>query len=132
MNRQPEAESGLEVIIESLAIRYEYDEVGRIVGVLGDGILPRFVLGRSSEGCVWRFAADLEPDRLKAIARLAGRESGFPITSGTMHTTGVLPPPPERLIVIERLLSSEEAGFCTEHEVLTRDGVAIAELWTMG
>ena len=119
-------QNGLELIIESLAMRYEYDEVGRIVRVLGDGILPRFVLGRSLEGCVWRFAADLESDRVKAVARLAGREPGSPITGGG------LPPPPERLVMIERLLSPEEAEICTEHEVVEGNGLAIAELWTIG
>lgn len=126
MNQRSGMKSGLDVIIESLEIRYEYDELGRIVRVLGDGILPRFVLGRSAEGCVWRFDAGLEADRVKAIARLAGREPGFSIA------TGSLPPHPERLVMIERLLSPEEANISTVHEVLTRDAKEVAELWTMG
>jgi len=117
---------GLDVIIETLAMRYEYDRVGRIVRVLSDGILPRFVLGRAHEGCIWRFSADLEPDRIKAVAKLAGRESGSAIIDQ------VLPTPPERLVMIERLLWPEEASHHTKHERLARDGVAIAELWTMG
>ena len=132
MNQRPGTQSGLDLILESLERRYEYDEVGRIIRVLGDGILPRFVLGRSVEGCVWRFSADLEPDRVKAVAKLAGREPGFPITTMTAIKTGVLPPPPERLVMIERLLSSEEAESSAEHELLARDGVVIAELWRIG
>jgi hypothetical protein len=128
VNHRPGTQSGLDLIIEALGRRYAYDGVGRIVRVLGDGILPRFVLGRSVEGCVWRFAADLEPDRVKAVARLAGREPGFPITT---TTTGVLPRPPERLVMIERLLSPEAAESGAEHEALARDGVVIAELWTI-
>ena len=117
---------GLETIIEALEERYEYDLNGRITTNIGEGILPRFVLGRAVEGCLWRFAADLEPERVTAIARLAGRELGFPIA-------GEKPvPPPERLVMIERLLAVDDFEYETRREVLMRNGVEIAELWTIG
>lgn len=117
---------GLETIIEVLDTRYEYDLNGRITTTIGEGISPRFVLGRAAEGCVWRFAADLEPERVTAVARLAGREPGFPIA-------GEKPaPPPERLVVIERLLADEDSNYETRREILTRNGIEIAELWTIG
>jgi len=117
---------GLETIIEALEDRYEYDLNGRITNSMGGGILPRFVLGRAAEGCLWRFAADLEPECLTAVARLAGRELGIPIA-------GEKPvPPPERLVMIERLLAAEDFEYETRREVLIRNGVEIAELWTIG
>ncbi len=106
-------------------MRYEYDMDGRIAGVQGEGILPRFVLGRSAEGCIWRFSANLESERVAAVARLAGREPGFPIA-------GEKPvPPPERIVVIERLLAAEGIEVETHREILTRDGIEVAELWTI-
>jgi len=117
---------GLETILGVLDARYEYDANGRITRVQGEGILPRFVLGRAAEGCVWRFAAALEPTRVVAVARLAGREPGFPI-AGEMPVL-----PPERLVMIERLLAVENFEYETCREVLTRKGVEIAELWTIG
>jgi hypothetical protein len=125
MGERHGAASGLETILAVLGDRYEFDANGRLAGVHGEGILPRFVLGRASEGCVWRFSANLEPESVRAVARLAGREPGFPIA-------GEKPaPPPERLVMIERLLA--DGGVETEprHEVLTRGGVEIAELWTI-
>lgn len=106
-------------------MRYEYDVNGRLAGVRGEGILPRFVLGRAAEGCIWRFCAMLEPERLTAVARLASREPGFPIA-------GEIPVlPPERLAMIERLLMKESVQGETRREILTRDGVELAELWTI-
>lgn len=122
----PGTVGGLEKILEVLGARYEYDSNGRITGVQGEGILPRFVLGRAVEGCVWRFGADLEETRVKAVARLAGRELGFPIAG----EKPVLPP--ERLVMIERLLAVENFEYETCREILTRKGVGIAELWTIG
>ncbi len=116
---------GLETINEVFRMRYEFDLNGRIAGVKGEGILPRFVLGRSAEGCIWRFSANLESERVACVARLAGREPGFPIA-------GEKPvPPPERLVMIERLLAAEGIEVETRREILTRDGVEIAELWTI-
>jgi hypothetical protein len=125
MNQRPKTPLGLDVILETLAMRYEYDRAGRIIRVLSDGILPRFVLGRSQEGCVWRFGVGLEADRVKAIAKLAGREPGFTMTAE------VLPTPPERLVMIERLVGPGGASCHTKHEVLEHDGNAIGELWTL-
>ena len=120
------AADGLDAIIEILEMRYAYDANGRLADVQGDGILPRFVLGRAPEGCLWRFRADLEKERVNSIARLAGREPGFPIA-------GKKPvPPPERLVMIERLLAEDGVDVDTRHEVMTRDGVDIAEIWTIG
>jgi hypothetical protein len=117
---------GLETITRVLEERYEYDLNGRITTNMGEGILPRFVLGRAAEGCLWRFAADLEPECVTAVARLAGRELGFPIA-------GKKPvPPPERLVMIERLIAVEDFECETRREVLIRNGVEIAELWTIG
>ena len=125
MNGHENSVGGLETIIEVLRRRYEYDMDGRIAGVQGEGILPRFVLGRSAEGCIWRFSANLESERVAAVARLAGREPGFPIA-------GKKPvPPPERIVVIERLLAVEGIEVETHHEILTRDGIEVAELWTI-
>ena len=141
--------SGLEFIIETLGMRYEYDEKGRIIRTRAGGCVagfppglsrdlspdwpsesladfqPLFVLGRSAEGCVWRFSANLANDRVIAVARLAARELGFPVRTGTAS------PPPERLVMIERLLVPDVAELGTRHEILTRDGDAMAELWTM-
>ena len=125
MSGAQRATNGLEAIIAALEIRYEYDVNERLVDVRGDGILPRFVLGRAPEGCLWRFAAGLEKDRMIAVARLASREPGFPIAGKKPAV------PPERLVMIERLLSEEGVECVTRHEVLTREGVEIAELWTI-
>lgn len=116
-------ETGLEVLLEELEMRYEYDATGRIAGTRSDGILPRFVLGRSREGCLWRFRVDLPAESLKAISRLAGREKGFPI-----ETVGS-PRPPERLVMIERLLSQNGVAARARREDVTRGGVSVAELW---
>lgn len=125
MNRHQGTVGGLGTIIEVLEKRYEYDVNGRISGVRGEGILPRFVLGRAAEGCIWRFGATLEPERVMAVARLAGREPGFPIAG----ERPVLPP--ERLVMIERLLAKESAEVETRREILTREGVDVADLWTI-
>lgn len=125
MNKHPDTVGGLNRVLEELDSRYEYDSNGRITNVRGAGISPRFVFARAAEGCIWRFSANLAPDRITAVARLAARESGFAIV-------GEKPvPPPERLVMIERLLAVEGARAETHHEVLTRDGVGIAELWTI-
>jgi hypothetical protein len=123
--RQVEKLTGLEKILEILEIRYEYDNFGRIVDVFAEGILPRFVLGRSAEGCIWRFSANLEADCVNGVARLAARELGFPIEHG------IFPAPPERLGMIERLLTAERSSADTSHEILVHGGAEVAELWTI-
>jgi hypothetical protein len=133
--------SGVDFIIETLGMRYEYDEQGRIlrtrIGVYLSGFppdlqseslagsQPLFVLGRAEEGCVWRFSASLANDRVIVVARLAAREPGFLIQTGTAS------PQPERLVMIERLLVPDLAGSGTRHEILMRDGSPVAELWTI-
>ena len=125
MSELPRGPSGLDLILEELGMRYEYDSKGRLLTARGDGILPRFVLGRSIEGCLWRFHAALEPDLAKAVARLAGREKGFP-------SAGKRPiPPPERLVMIERLFAQFGVEAASRREVLTRNGVEMAELWIL-
>ena len=125
MDEYQRAIGGLEMILTVFADRYEYDANGRLVDIRSDGILPRFVLGRASEGCIWRFSTNVEPDQLSAVARLAGRELGFPIA-------GEKPaPPPERLVMIQRLLAREGVEADARHEILTREGVEVAELWTI-
>ncbi len=116
---------GLETILEELDERYEFDANGRLTHLRGEGILPRFVLGRAAEGCVWRFRADLAAEEVNALSRLAAREPGFPIGGKSPV------PPPERLVMIERLLTSEGVVAEALREVLTRGGVEVAELWTI-
>jgi len=92
-----------------MAIRFEYDELGRIVESLDDheGGTPRFVLGRTQEGVIWRFRNDVSSDLVRTVARLAAREKGIPFAP---HT----PSAPERLEMIARCFapdtSSEESG----------------------
>jgi len=125
MDEYLKLKTGLEMILKTFEMRYEYDGSGRLFDVLGDGILPQFVLGRAVEGCVWRFRVDLESHLVNRIARLAAREPGFPIAGKTQGR------PPERLAAIERLFSPEAVNFDTRHEVLTQNGVSIAEIWTL-
>ena len=116
---------GLETIVLELGERFEYDAIGRITGVRAGGVSPRFVLGRAAEGCVWRFGANLESDSVDRVARLAGRELGFPIAG----ERPVLPP--ERLVMIERLLAVGDVAARSRREGLVRGGVEVAELWTI-
>lgn len=133
--------NGLDLIIETFGMRYEFDEKGRILrtrnGVHLAGFppdldpkplassQPLFVLGRAEHGCVWCFSASLANDRVIAVARLAAREPGFLVQAGTAS------PQPERLVMIERLLLPEAAEAGTRHESLMSDGNAMAELWTI-
>lgn len=122
---------GLEVILETLEMRFEYDAIGRIVGFKHEGVMPRFVLGRSAEGCVWRFCSRVEPNVVRRIAKLAGREPGFPSDHEFPY------PPPERLVMIERILASAAghgsggAQTGTFHDLVTRDGVTLGEIWSI-
>ena len=124
---------GLGAILEIFDARFEFDALGRILLTRNEGDTPRFVLGRSAEGCVWRFAASLERPRVIQIAKLAGREPGFPSDHPPPY------PPPERLVMIERVLKGFAAGapaqtsvrIKTDREVLERDGLVLAEIWTL-
>jgi hypothetical protein len=116
---------GLDAILTALEDRYEFDVDGRLVAGRLDGILPRFVLGRATEGCIWRFDGGIQRELMNAVARLAGRELGFPIAGKCPDQ------PPERLVMIERLLASGGEDAISRHEILRQDGVPIAELWTI-
>ncbi len=131
MNRSTHATSGLELILELFAMRFEYDTLGRIVGSRVDGVTPRFVLGRSREGCVWRFSACVEPEIVRRVAKLAGRESAFPCDADSPSA------PPERWAAIERLFD-ERPGESRAAETksasperVTLEGVSVGEIWTI-
>jgi hypothetical protein len=119
------SESGLDQILSVLADRYAFDTQGRIVGGASEGTPPRFVLGRAAEGCIWRFGAQVDGDVVRAIARLAAREPGFP-------DAGKCPAQrPERLVMIERVLAEGGDEPTARHEVLRAGGAEVAELWTI-
>ena len=121
------SESGLDHVLSVLADRYEIDASGRITRVRNDGTPPRFVLGRAAEGCVWRFGARVDADLVRAAARLAAREPGRPAARPDAQA----PPPPERLVMIERVFGRDGAQPTAQREGLLVDGVEIAELWTI-
>jgi hypothetical protein len=116
---------GLGAVLETLKAHYTFDAIGRIVSQRHGGVLPRFVLGRASEGCIWRFRSDLDERIVVSLARLAGREPGA-------RFDGELPAPPERLAALARLLDVDGAptGFGeARRELVTRSGVTCGELW---
>ncbi len=63
---------------------------------------PRFYLGRTVHGNLWRIRADEPTEAVRRLSRLAGREPALPRTSSR-------PPPPERSESIRRLLSERVA-----------------------
>lgn len=110
--------SDLDAVLETLNALYTFDARGRLFAAVRGGVLPRFVLGRAEEGCVWRFRSDLEPGVVVALARLAGRESGA-------RFEGDWPAPPERLEALRRVLDADAAV----RSAVTRAGVTVGELW---
>ena len=116
---------GLDSILDVFADRFEIDVNGRLVASRIEGNLPRFVLGRTAIGCVWRFSAEVDEGTLRSVAKLAGREPGFPIAENPPA------PRPERLVMIERLLAGEGPEISARREVLVRGDEAFAELWTI-
>jgi len=122
--------TGLQAVLDALDAHYIFDGRGRIAGSANGGVLPRFVLGRAAEGCIWRFRFDLERACVVALARLAGRERGTAFD-------GELPPPPERWGALERVLSdpSDRAGEKANARatacrlLVIRGGVTVGELW---
>lgn len=115
--------TGLDAVLDALDAHYTFDANGRIVGPRDGGVLPRFVLGRAAEGCVWRFRSDLEDRVVVSLARLAGREPGA-------RFDGELPAPPERLVALERLLDGALPGRGEVlRERVTRAGVTCGDLW---
>jgi hypothetical protein len=115
----------LDRVLEVLAIAYEYDEHGRMLGVRGGGVSPRFVFCRAPEGCVWRFRAGLPQNTVSKIAKLAGREPGLALQAGRA------PAPPERLAMIAGLLGESPDAGRFEREALLADGQLEAEIWTL-
>lgn len=117
--------TGIDAILETLNSQYSFDARGRIQAARLDGILPRFVLGRAAEGCIWRFRAGLDEATVAALARLAGRESG-------VSFEGELPAPPERLFALSRILTDAgagDSGAAPRRSAITREGVVRGELW---
>ena len=115
--------TGLGAVLETLNAHYTFDANGRIVGTHDGGVLPRFVLGRAAEGCVWRFRSDLNDGIVASLARLAGREPGA-------RFDGELPAPPERLVVLGRLLDGPTSGHeVPQRQLITRAGVTCGEIW---
>ncbi len=142
--------SDLELCLEELTMRYEYDDRGRIVGSRSDGVYPRFVFVRAAEGCSWRLAGELPEVLVIAVARLAGREpglgglggsgrsgasSGLDGMGGPAGAVGAAPvqpgqaPPPERLVMIERLFEGAGVEISSRREIVQHAGRAIGELW---
>ncbi|HPG24493.1 MAG: hypothetical protein H6748_05125 [Spirochaetaceae bacterium] len=126
MTSDPAAALGLDAVLRRMEMDYEYDADGRIVAVRGGGETPRFVLGRSVEGCVWRFARGLDEACVIRVARLAAREPGFPFDGAG----SARPAEPERWVMIERVLGIDRAEHPSRRRaVLSPDGVEVGELW---
>lgn len=134
--------SDLELCLEQLTMRYEYDARGRIVGSGSDGVWPRFVLVRAAEGCSWRLAGGLAESLVIAVARLAGREPGLAGLRGLGGGPGGprgqgssvpaepgVASPPERLVMIERLFERAGLEVRGRREIVRHGGRAIGELW---
>ena len=134
MNSSPESALGLEVLLETIRARFEVDALGRILASTDDGDMPRFVLGRAEGGCIWRFRTGLASDLVRRVARLAGREPGFPNGTACLGDPQAAFPP-ERLVMIERLFAADASTAATStaaqtrHEWVTQNGVCVAELW---
>lgn len=128
--------TGLEYVVEAIEQRFRVDSDGRLVMTHLGANVPRFVLGRAAEGCIWRFAADLPESQIRAIAKLAGREKGCAFG-------GEGPAPPERLVMIARLLGpiassgpndtrGQDHVVPTPHrETMTNSGKIVGELWSI-
>ena len=76
---------------------FSHDDRGRLskAGDPSDLPAPRFYLGRSRHGNLWRFRSDLPRELVRDLARLAAREA--PLQPGS-------PAPPERLQAFRNLL----------------------------
>jgi len=131
--------SELELCLRQLTMRYEYDARGRIVGSRSDGVCPRFVLVRAAEGSSWRLAGGLPEALVVAVARLAGREPGLAGLGGgpggprgqgrSAPAEPGVAPPPERLVMIERLFERAGVEVSSRREIVQHEGRAIGELW---
>jgi len=98
--------------------RFECDEAGRLSQYPGGDAqaVPRFYLGRTVQGNVWRFSADVPRDVLIDLARWAGLERPL----GPGGASGLVPPPPpERWPhILARLGAEPLVGFGSAWAVL--------------
>ena len=116
--------TGLERVTEILRQRFGCDDRGRFITSRSGDTIPRFVLARSREGCLWRFRHDLVPELVSRLSRLAGREGPLPRLAADEVA------PPERLHAIQALLDpSGGDGSAPRREGIEHQGVLIAELW---
>lgn len=116
--------AGLESILDQVTRRYETDDLGRLVQDRSGGVPPRFLFGRSAEGCIWRFGVQLERERLIGLAKLAARERGW------IERQDAEPAPPERLVMMARMLGESGEAAAADRETLVREGRLHAEIWT--
>lgn len=141
MSQLTHRRNGLVGVGNTLEMLFEYDVLGRIIGwqnPASGGVLPLFVLGRAHLGVIWRFRSNIAPNLVRDVSRLASREKGFPSGyrmggsgpgSGLVETRAT---PPERLAMIERILSPEiRKGSEARHEWVEAAGVRIGEIWTV-
>ena len=94
--------TSLEWMERHLRCLYTHDASDRIVRTREPAgrPAPRFHLGRTRLGNLWRFGAELGSQTLLHLARLSGREP--PVRDGA-----AVPEPPERLEPIRRVLREE-------------------------
>lgn len=118
--------SGLDLILEFLEQTYQSDGAGRLTAIRSGGVPPRFIFARSAEGCLWRFRSDLSKALVVETAKLAGRER-----SGS-EWEGEAPPPPERLVMMARMLGEADSPAVAERMVIRREGRVEAEIWSFG
>jgi len=117
--------SGLDLILDDWSKRFVFDSEGRLVALRIGGVPPRLIFARSAEGCVWRLRADLPLEQVGGIAKLAGRERGWRASEGN----GADPPPPERLVMIARLLGGPDSPAPYVRESIVEGGILRAEVW---
>ena len=72
---------------------------------------PRFHLGRTTLGNLWRFRDDLPPSLVRGLSRLAGKEAA--LVGGWPEHGQPPPPPPERIESLRSLLR-EHGGIESE------------------
>jgi hypothetical protein len=78
-------------------VLFTQDDEGRLLETREPhaAVAPRFYLGRSLHGNVWRFRADLDSESVRDLARLAAREA--PLAAGGL--------PPERIQAFRDVLT---------------------------
>jgi len=84
---------------------YRLDEGGRLLSnrERAPRSVPRFHLGRTHQGNVWRFGSGLDPERINSLSRHASRE--HPLDRATFP-----PLPPERLRSFRMALAPSALG----------------------